>query len=225
MVILFDLDDTLVTHSRAFDAATAALHARANVPLTLPEFASVWSAAHRRHFDRYLAGTTSYEGQRRARVREVIGSELSDSDADGLFATYLSTYEDSWALFADVHPCLASVSRYRLGVVSNGQSHQQRLKLQRLDIADRFDCILISEECGRSKPEPEIFLQACSLLGASPADAIYVGDQYDLDAVAARDAGLFGVWLDRGGAACPPNRQPAISSLDRLPQLVTALEG
>jgi len=53
---------------------------------------------------------------------------------------------------------LDNLSRYRLGVVSNGQAHQQRMKLQRTGISGKFDCIVISEECGYAKPNPEIFL-------------------------------------------------------------------
>jgi len=225
MVILFDLDDTLVTHSHAFDAATAALHAQVGSSLTLAEFAVAWRSAHRRHFDRYLAGDASYDGQRRARVWEAIDSTLSEQEADEVFALYLSTYEASWSLFPDVRPCLDGLSRYRLGVVTNGQAQQQRLKIERMGLAERFGCVVISGECGCSKPEPAIFLRACRLLDAEPRDAVYVGDQYEVDVVGARAAGLAGVWLDRGGTASADHVSPLIASLDGLPQVIAAMEG
>ena len=225
MVILFDLDDTLVTHSRAFDAATAALHGQIDSPLTLAEFASAWRSAHRHHFDRYLAGEVSYDGQRRARVWEAIDSTLSERDADEVFAFYLSVYEASWSLFPDVRPCLDNLSRHRLGVVSNGQARQQRLKIERMGLAESFGCVVISEECGCSKPEPGIFLRACRLLDVEPRDAVYVGDQYEVDVVGARAAGLAGVWLDRAGTASAEHVPPLIPSLDGLPQVIAAMEG
>jgi putative hydrolase of the HAD superfamily len=224
MVILFDLDDTLLNHSRASDAATAALHARVKSPLAFEEFASSWTSAHRRHFDRYLAGDISFDEQRRARIRDAIDSTLSEREADDVFAIYLDHYEASWSLFSDTLPCLDGLSRHRLGVVSNGQTRQQRLKLERMGIAKRFECVVVSEECGCAKPAPEIFLRACSLLGAEPENAIYVGDLYDVGAVGARDAGLVGVWLDRAGMASVGHVPPLIRSLYDLPPFVATTE-
>jgi putative hydrolase of the HAD superfamily len=82
-------------------------------------------------------------------------------------------------------------------VISNGQAAQQRSKLERTGILDRFDRVLISEECGCAKPNAAIFHRACSMVDESPQQSVYVGDLYDVDAVAARAAGLTGIWLDR----------------------------
>ena len=131
MVILFDLDDTLVDHSTALRAATETPHKSVDSSLPLERFSVAWTASHRKNFDLYLAGALSYDAQRRARVRETIDPTLSDEAADQVFATYLAGYEAAWSLFSDVQGCLDNLSRYRLGVVSNGQAHQQRMKLQR----------------------------------------------------------------------------------------------
>jgi len=94
-----------------------------------------------------------------------------------------------------------------------------------MGLAERFACVVISGECGCSKPEPAIFLRACRLLDAEPRDAVYVGDQYEVDVVGARAAGLAGVWLDRGGTASADHVSPLIASLDGLPQVIAAMEG
>ncbi|MDF2808213.1 MAG: haloacid dehalogenase, partial [Cellulosimicrobium sp.] len=49
------------------------------------------------------------------------------------------------------------------------------------------------------KPDPRVFAEACARLGTDPARTAYVGDELDVDARAARAAGLVGVWLDRPG--------------------------
>jgi putative hydrolase of the HAD superfamily len=89
---------------------------------------------------------------------------------------------------------------WRLGVITNGRSSEQRCKLDRIGLAGRFETIIISEECGHAKPDPAIFLSACRQAGVEPAQSWYIGDQYELDALAARRAGLIGVWLNRTGA-------------------------
>ncbi len=222
MLILFDIDDTLVDHSVAFHQALAALHRHCESELSLDGFIDACTAAHSRHFARYVAGTLSYDEQRRARIRETCGGALSDQEVDELFAVYLHQYEECWRLYDDVLPCLDRLADHQLGVISNGQSEQQRKKLARLNIADRFDYVLISEECNWAKPQVEIFAHALSCLRQDADAALYVGDRYELDAAPARRAGLCGVWLDRHRSASERDHLPTIGSLLELPQLVGA---
>ena len=63
-------------------------------------------------------------------------------------------------------------------------------------------------ELGVSKPEAGAFLAACEALGLAPGEVAYVGDQPEIDARGAGDAGLTAVWLDRdGGARAGPGRR------------------
>ena len=122
----------------------------------------------------------------------------------------------------DVHvygtflPCLDDVSHLRLGVISNGRSREQVRKLVNLGIHNRFEVVVVSEEVGTAKPDPGIFDHACEAMGVPPGHAVYVGDQYDLDASAAVSAGLRGIWLNRSGAARPVCEVPSIRSLEDL---------
>lgn len=219
-VVLFDIDDTLVDHSSAFALATRALHEHCGLELPHAQFVEAWSAAHRRNFDRYLLGEITFAQQRRARVREAIDPTLGDAEVDRLFALYLSVYEWSWRLFDDVLPCLNLLSEARLGVISNGQSSQQRSKLERMGITDRFEHIVISEECGSAKPDARIFAAAVAKFGDVSEDVFYVGDSYALDARAARAAGLRGVWLDRRNEALREHEPPVIGTLAEVSALV-----
>jgi len=220
MAILFDIDETLIDHGAALRQAVATLYQTVAVEAPLEAFAQTWDEALRRWFDRYLAGEITYEEQRRARVRETIDAQLSDTDADRIFAGYLSTYEANWTLFPDVLPTLDRLAAYPLGIVSNGQTAQQRLKLERMGIARRFRAVVISEDCGYAKPRAEIFHMGCALLDEPPSRCVHVGDLYDVDAMGARQAGLTGVWLDRQGTAADVHERPVIRSLADLPAVI-----
>jgi putative hydrolase of the HAD superfamily len=216
MVIFFDIDDTLLDHVAAARAGAVALHRHLGSRVAVEQFVSDWAAALDRNFPRYLAGELSFQGQRRERIRQVVDAALTNEAADEVFAGYQDAYEAAWALFPDALPCLDALSKGKVGIISNGQVEQQRHKLKKTGIESRFDCIVISEECGCSKPLPEIFLEACRRIGASPADAVYVGDRYDIDAEGARHAGLTGVWLDRLHARTTSHESPIITALDEL---------
>ncbi len=218
--ILFDIDDTLIDHSSAFLAASHALYDTARPRVEFEAFLAVWSTAHRRHFDRYLAGDLTYEQQALARVRDTLGEHLSDESAADLWSVYYTSYEVAWTLFPDVVPCLDALAGYRLGVLSNGQGAQQRRKLTRTGIADRFHVTVMSGDHGCPKPLVDAFLRACAALGTSPAETVYVGDHYQLDAEGARQAGLVGIWLDRARAQSDAHSPPMIRSLLDLPKIL-----
>jgi putative hydrolase of the HAD superfamily len=220
MLVLFDIDDTLIDHSAAVRDGVTALYDRIRPAEESAAFHASGVAAMKAHFPRFLSGEISYQDQRRARMRQTVGPHLSDAEADELFQVYFRVYETSWSLFPDVLPCLAELSAHRLAIISNGNGEEQRAKLERTGIAERFEFIHISDECGHAKPAAEIFQRACRMAAVSPRDAMYVGDLYEIDAVGARGAGLHGVWLNRGAPHDHQYAPPIISGLGELVRLV-----
>ena len=200
MVIIFDVDDTLIDHSSAERNAALLFYRRFRDHLDGLDgetFYTRWHAAAQRHFATYNAGEISYQEQRRRRVREFFDAALSDQAADDLFRVYQVGYEASWTLYPDVLPCLDALRGRRLGIISNNGSDATRLKLRRMQIEDRFADVVTPDTIGVSKPDCRIFETACARLDVSPGEAVYVGDQPASDARAAAEAGLMGVWLNR----------------------------
>lgn len=189
-VVMFDLDDTLVDHSTALRAGAYALANAAHVDTDPDEFAARWKAIHAEKYPRYLRGELGYEDMCRERIWEAINTSLSPEAADSLFVTYMNAYQATWRLFGDVLSCFVALSTYRLGVISNGRSAEQRKKLKVLGIEPRFEHVALSEETGVAKPDPKIFLGACAAMRVAPESAVFVGDSRELDYLAARAVGV-----------------------------------
>jgi putative hydrolase of the HAD superfamily len=97
--------------------------------------------------------------------------------------------------YDDVLPALALLgSRYLVGSISNGVAD-----LEVIGLAGHFKVSLAAARFGRAKPDPAIFLAACAALEVAPGEAVYVGDDLQLDVVGAQQAGLRAVWLNRKG--------------------------
>ena len=81
---------------------------------------------------------------------------------------------------------------FKLALVTNGGSATQRAKLKVSGLMEAFpaDAILISDEVGSAKPEPDILWEACRRLQVPPDRALFVGDREEIDGEAARQAGL-----------------------------------
>jgi putative hydrolase of the HAD superfamily len=221
--VLFDVDDTLVDHSGAQQVAIVDYLAG----LGLDHDASAvrrWRAAEERHFGRHLMGELTFQGQRRARVREMLaphgGEVLDDAAADAWFAGFATHFEAAWTTYDDVAAALDMVASLHLvvGIVTNVGADRQRRKLEMVGLGGRFDVVVGLDTLGFGKPDPRVFHHACELLGTQPCDTVFVGDRLDHDAVGARNAGLRAVWLDRSGAlrADVPDGVTRVTSLAEL---------
>jgi putative hydrolase of the HAD superfamily len=232
--LLFDLDGTLLDHDTAAEVALI------EALQTMPGLHDVDHAHARRRWkqleelamERYLAGEITFTGQRRLRVT-LLATELGlgtwDAPrADAWFAGYLRHYETAWRIYPDVRPgldALAEQHRHlRLGVLTNGDVDQQRKKLLHVGLAAELPDVIASSEVGVAKPNAEIFHTGCARLRLAPNEVAYVGDRLHTDAIAATNAGLHGIWLNRNNDSTL-TEPPVIQTLDDLPALLTDIAG
>jgi len=87
--------------------------------------------------------------------------------------------------------------KYVLGIITNGLTYMQKEKIKALKIKEYFKEILISEDIGIKKPDKEIFLLCCERLNIIPSEAVYIGDNIEIDIMGAKNAGLNGIWLNK----------------------------
>jgi putative hydrolase of the HAD superfamily len=229
--VLFDLDDTLLDGDAAWRSGIARLLVRC--PQVDRDAARLaWDTAFERHFPAYLAGEMTFAGQQAARIRSwaaLIDVPLPAGTELDWFGDYLVGYSAAWAAFEDVAPCLAALAGMRFGVITNGESVQQRAKIAALGLTEAFAVVVASGDIGIAKPDPRIFRHAVRQLGTVPERCAFVGDRRDTDALAAAAVGMKGVWLNRvaGGAvvgAMPAagGEVPEIATLAELPVLLRA---
>jgi putative hydrolase of the HAD superfamily len=103
-------------------------------------------------------------------------------------------------LFDDVAPALNEL-RSRglvLGLISNIEQDITDT-LDRLKLPSWLTVIVTSLDAGANKPQPEIFRYALKQANVQPVEAMYIGDQYQVDVLGARGAGMTGVLIDRYG--------------------------
>ncbi|WP_181722735.1 MULTISPECIES: HAD family hydrolase [Nocardia] len=220
--VLFDLDGTLIDHRSAATAAvTATFLGKPEQPVIDQDLVTRrWLELEATMMDRYLAGELTFIEQRRLRIAclaEELGlGSWTTAQADAWFARYLQHYERAWRPYPDVGAAVASLTanhpRLRLGVITNGDAHQQRRKIHHVGLAAALPYVTISSEAGAAKPDGRIFAAACDQLGLDPSRVAYIGDRLHTDAEAATRAGMRGIWLDR-------ERIGAVTSVPRLTTL------
>ena len=149
-----------------------------------------WDEIGRKLWRRMELGEVSFVEQRRIRLRDAFLLELSDDEADSLFAEYLSFYEENWALLPGAVEFLAATLHLPRAIVTNGNKPQVQRKISKLGLASHFQAVVTPEDCGARKPNPKIFLHALELLGVKPSEALMVGDNHDADIAPALALGM-----------------------------------
>ena len=130
-------------------------------------------------------------------------------------------------LFADVPPTLKSLQArgLRFGILSN-HSTSVRNTIQQL-VGDLIpqNCVTVSEEIGVHKPGKTIFRRAAAKLRQKPANCLYVGDNLEVDAIAAVQQGGFaaGIWIDRSGQTWESTLPANVYRITALTQLILLL--
>ena len=128
------------------------------------------------------------------RTLESIGSP-DRTVAAHLNALYLKHRFEDIELYPDVEPAFDQLApRYKLGLVSNGNSYPERCGLE-----GRFAFVVFSQDVRVRKPDRRIFEITARKAGCPLDELLHVGDSLENDVAGAHAAGAKTVWLNREG--------------------------
>lgn len=205
-VIVFDLDDTLCGY---WDAAKAGLLATFQelcpAGQTPEAMVQHWAAAFR-GFCGTIKKTGWYEGYLREGeptrtetmrlTLERIGIH-DDALARKLSTTYMTRRDEHLKLFPEALDCLKHLSKYSLGLLTNGPADIQRQEVQTTGIAPFFTWIWIEGELGYGKPDPRTLETVETLSGCSGEQILFVGNSFAHDILPAIQKGWKTAWVRR----------------------------
>jgi len=108
---------------------------------------------------------------------------------------------DSIKLYDDVESCLKKLKiiGVKSAIITDGIPIKQYEKILRLDIDKLIDLVVISDEIGIRKPNPELFSYFLKKFDVKGKDTIYVGDNLNNDIVPAKLNKINSVYIHRGG--------------------------
>jgi len=207
--VLFDLDDTLFDHKFGARAALSRVHA---MHTCFERWAfDAFEKAHADHLEalhqRVVAGEIDIDSARLERFRRLFSAADVDAGDELLRATaaaYRECYLASRRPVDGALDLLAALKpRVRIAVVSNNLLQEQQDKVRLCGFEPFLDALVVSEEAGVAKPDPEIFAIALARLGCDPAGAVMIGDAWENDIRGARAAGVRCIWFNPGGRRMP----------------------
>lgn len=215
--ITLDLDDTLWPVQPVLAAASQRMveWLRPRAPRSAAVFAAGYDLQALKR--QYPEHSHDMSWLRTQKLRDVLSAQHEDlALAEPAFDVFFEARQcvHPWD---DVIEILETWSRrYRIAAISNGNADVFRSSVGRY-----FDVAYGASTFGSAKPDPRIFHAACAELGIPPGQVLHVGDDLELDVLAARRAGLQSAWLCRPGLY----NEQSISSLgtEALPRRFSSL--
>ncbi|MFD2673072.1 HAD family hydrolase [Marinicrinis sediminis] len=200
--IIFDLDDTLCDYQQAVENAKNKISMVLLKSGLSPTY--FWEKYHQsepRLFKQYTEKMISIDEYRFRRFASILQKNhlISNEFVTHLNDIYMGEANHNVKFFSDTLPFLEKISNNGVtpAILTNGPSDGQRKKIETLGLMKHIDRIYISSEIGYSKPSRESFQYVLNDLKVSAAHTMMIGDSVYYDVVAATNAGIEGILIDR----------------------------
>lgn len=213
--VWIDLDDTLIDFHANSRIALRILYDEMN----LGRFYACcddWIAAYEKNnkslWSRYNRAEITKDFLRIERMRAVIAHAWHGGDDElvnlswEMDSVYLSRLAEQKTLVEGAPEMLDYLRRrgYNIGVLSNGFSQVQHLKIASAGLTDRIDMVILSDDIGVNKPDRRIYDYAMKQSGCPDFNAhVMIGDNHDTDIAGAVNAGWGAIYFNRGKAEAP----------------------
>lgn len=180
--IIFDLDGVICSTDRYHYLAWKALADRLGIPFDEQVNGKLRGVSRGESLEIILGDRSgSYSGE----AKEALANEKNE-----MYKAFLSSMTPG-DLPREVRMTLHTLRQRGYLLAIGSSSRNTRQILDRLGLGDFFDAVADGTMITRSKPDPEVFLLAASLLGVSPEHAIVIEDAQS--GVRAAAAGRFRV--------------------------------
>lgn len=219
-VISFDMDSTLCDFNAVMIKALtstineiAKQNPKAASKLTVQKLISI-----RNEVEKKVGPGVSHEEIRKTAFREALESVqvFDETFVEQIYSHYMKERFSNIVLYPDVVSVLEQLRhKYRLGVVTNGNSYPEKMGL-----GEYFDFALFSQDIGIRKPDPRIFYEALKLASCTSEELLHVGDSERDDVKGAFNAGVSSVLLNRTGKTVDSNSDYVVSSMFELAEML-----
>jgi putative hydrolase of the HAD superfamily len=213
--MLIDMDDTILSAYGRPDIAwnnVATEFASELAPLSPQQVAAAVVDSGRRFWKTAKAGWRLRLAEARHEVVRggfatlaAAGHTLPMELAIRLADRFTAYREEEMFVFPGAHDAIDALKALgvKLALVTNGAAIDQRAKIERFALADRFDHIQIEGEHGFGKPEERAYLHAMEALGVTARETWMVGDNLEWEVEAPQRLGIYAIWIDVHGDGLP----------------------
>lgn len=218
--ILFDLDNTLIDFMRMKRiSCEAAITAMIDAGLPMEK-----DHAYKKLFKLY-----EKHGIENQRIFQKFLKETIKKVDYRILARGVTAYRRMQAGYLEPYPQVRRTliklkeKGIKLGIVSDAPRMRAWLRLTEMGLSDFFDVVITLDDTGKRKPHSMPFKTAIKVLGFSPSEILFVGDNPARDIVGAKKAGMQTA-LAKYGQIFPAGKVQATYNLAQFSDLLDIAE-
>lgn len=200
-VVLFDADDTL------FDFKKSETHAFMKTMTEYDDFydegihLKAYHEINTRIWKEFEMGEITQRElkvERFRRLKEALGLAFAPEEFADQYMHHLSHASFVYPEAEDLMKKLQG--KYKMAIITNGLTQVQTRRIRNAPLARYFQDIVISEEIGISKPDPQIFAHTLAKLGHEEAgNVLMIGDSLTSDIKGGENYGMDTCWFNPEG--------------------------
>ncbi|WP_241504047.1 pyrimidine 5'-nucleotidase [Pelagibaculum spongiae] len=191
--ILFDADETLF-HFDAFKGMKL-MFSRLDINFSQQDFQQYQAVNKPLWVDYQNGDITAHQLQT---IRFQAWADKLEISTDRLNELFLNAMADTCQPLEGVPEMLQQLfGKVKMGIITNGFTQLQQIRLQRTELEKYFDLLVISEQVGFAKPDSKIFQYAWDKMGQpEKSQVLMVGDNSSSDILGANRFGFDSCWYN-----------------------------
>lgn len=208
--ILLDMDETLCDTTKANTLALAKMATTFEQLLNCKGRGEALAESYRKGIYRELTpkqqtkllpiAKTSEAKFRHALIEDILQQQQISYANLSQIEQLQQSFDDARTQFFDFYPGIAKLladlrEHYTLVVITNGPEFSQVTKVERVNLKDHVDHILIGGLEPEEKPAASIFQKALHLANSTADKAVHIGDSLATDIQGASNMGIQSIWV------------------------------
>lgn len=197
-VLLFDADETLFDFKKSERIALEHSVSDFDIPYDPEHHLKIYEAINTVIWKEFEEGKITQNTLKVERFKRLSDELGIDFDPHLFSERYMYHLAEASFLLDDTSVLLEKLKgKFKLAIVTNGLAYVQNRRIGNSSIAAHFSHIVISEEVGVAKPNPEIFEHTLKLIGhMDKSDVLMIGDSLSSDIKGGFNFGIDTCWYN-----------------------------
>lgn len=197
-VLLFDADETLFDFKKSESIALEHAISDFDIPYDPEHHLKIYEAINSAIWKEFEEGKITQNTLKVERFKRLSRELGIDFDPHRFAERYMYHLAEASFLLDDATALLEKLhGHFKLVILTNGLAYVQNRRIGKSSIAEYFSHIVISEEVGVAKPNPEIFEHTLKLIDhTDKSEVLMIGDSLTSDIKGGNNFGIDTCWYN-----------------------------
>ncbi len=198
-LLLFDADETLLDFKKSEEICFEVVLKKHHIDGDFHHFRRNYKKINDLLWTQEALGLITKDYLKVERFRKFLTDHSLTGNPDQICEDYLNALPDHVYLIPDAYELLKKLKdeKVKMVIITNGIGHVQHQRFHNAKLTSFFEQIIVSEECGFSKPDKRIFEFTAGKIGRIDKNkTLMIGDKLETDILGAQNFQIDSCWFN-----------------------------